>query len=58
MKEYQIYNAAIEDVLEEIKKWWDKQTPTQNLINSITRLKKDVNVGLDETGGKDGNTKR
>lgn len=45
MKEYQIYNSAIDDVLEEFKIWWEKQIPTQNLVNSITKLKKDANVG-------------
>lgn len=48
MKQYQIYNSAIEDVLTEIDKWWETGECTQGLINRVKKLKRDAKRGKNE----------
>lgn len=49
MKEHQIYNSAIDDVLEQIILWWNMQTTTQDLINRIKKLKHGAVHAISET---------
>ena len=51
MKPHQIYNAAIDDVLDTIDDWWKTGETTGNMISRIKRLKRDVVVLEGETNG-------
>ncbi len=39
MKNYQIYNAAIDDVLDVFDKWWKDQECTSVLVDRIKKLR-------------------
>ena len=48
MKPHQIYNAAIDDVIDTIDEWWKTGECTGDLIKRIKKLKNDSFGGLDE----------